>query len=122
MTLCQLQEAHTFWDGGASILDRTHQTTGNTFEIQDRELDELDPWSGILSAAMLATRATSHSTLDATLSQMLFGQDDMLNTPFKTDWALIRQHEQKSILHNNNKKRISPGASMCTALLAITSH
>jgi hypothetical protein len=58
------------------ILERTPQTMGNiihTFEIEDRKLDESDPWSGILSAAIFAARATAHSTLNATPSQLVCG-------------------------------------------------
>jgi hypothetical protein len=35
-----------------SILERTQQSAGSmihTFEVQDREVDKKDPWSGILA-------------------------------------------------------------------------
>ena len=40
-----------------SIVERVHQTIGNmirTFSVQDMELDEDDPWAGILSAVGFA--------------------------------------------------------------------
>ena len=47
-----------------AILERIHQVIGNmikTFKIYDREdLEEQDPWSGILSAIMFGVRATYH--------------------------------------------------------------
>ena len=53
-----------------SILERIHQVIGNmikTFQIYDREdLEEQDPWSGILAAIMFGVRATYHTTLEAT--------------------------------------------------------
>ncbi len=46
------------------ILERIHATIGNiirTYQVLDTELDEEDPWSGILAAAMYATRVnTTH--------------------------------------------------------------
>jgi hypothetical protein len=52
-----------------SILERIHQTIGNmvrTFQVGQADLDEDDPWSGILAAVMFATRATYHTTAQAT--------------------------------------------------------
>ena len=59
-----------------SVLERIHQVIGNmikTFRIYDREdLDEQDPWSGILAAIMFGVRATYHTTLEATPMQLTF--------------------------------------------------
>ena len=46
-----------------------------TFEVQELDLDEKDPWSdtSILSAVMFAIRATYHTTLKATPMQLAFG-------------------------------------------------
>ena len=44
-----------------SILERIHQTIGNmicSFQVGTLEIDEQDPWSGILAATMFVTRAT----------------------------------------------------------------
>eukprot|EP00957_Ditylum_brightwellii_P142406 10849792-Ditylum_brightwellii.AAC.1 len=43
------------------VVERIDQTIGNmlrTFQVNSTELDEDDPWSGILGAVMFATRAT----------------------------------------------------------------
>eukprot|EP00957_Ditylum_brightwellii_P086235 6562120-Ditylum_brightwellii.AAC.1 len=52
----------TAWNPQANgIVKRNHQTIGNmlrTFQVNSTELDEDDPWSGILGAVMFATRAT----------------------------------------------------------------
>ena len=45
-----------------------------------------------------------HITLQATLSQLVFGQDALLNIPFKADWALIRERKQKLINVNNQRE------------------
>ncbi len=65
-----------------AIVKRVHQTVGNilhTFKLQDSEVDEADPWSGILSATMFAIRATVHTTLNLTPMQAVFGRDAILN-------------------------------------------
>ena len=94
------------------ILERIHQTIANiirTFEVQDMEIDENDPWSGILSATMFAIRATIHKTLQATPAQLVFGRDAILNTKFEANWQMIKQRKQQIIHKNNlreNNKRI----------------
>ena len=62
-----------------SVLERIHQTIGNiirTFELYDNnDLDEEDPFAGVLSATMFAMRATYHTTTQATPTQLVFGRD-----------------------------------------------
>ena len=95
-----------------AIVERVHQTIGNmirTFFVDDVDLDEKDPYTGILSAVAFATRATIHTTLNATPSQLVFGRDAMLNMEFHADWATIRKRKQERIDKNNvreNAKRI----------------
>ena len=95
-----------------SIIERIHQTIGNilrTFRVQKNELDEEDPWGGILSATMFATRATVHTTLQKTPMQLVFGRDAILNISHDACWKIIRDKKQKQIIKNNareNKSRI----------------
>ena len=95
-----------------SILERIHQVIGNmikTFKIYDREdLIEQDPWSGILAAIMFGVRATYHTTLEATPSQLVFGRDAILPIQHQANWKYIQDKKQKLIDMNNkreNKKR-----------------
>jgi hypothetical protein len=58
---------------------------------------------------MFALRATYHTTLKATPSQLVFGRDAIINAKFEADWNLIKSNKQKLINLNNsneNKKRI----------------
>ena len=95
-----------------AIIERVHQTIGNmirTFETHEITLDKNDPWGGILSAVMFATRATYHTTLKATPMQLVFGRDAFLNTKFEADWNVIKNNKQQMIHKNNqreNSKRI----------------
>ena len=93
-----------------AIVERVHQTLGNmirTFQIQN--MDEDDPWSGILSAVAFAIRATVHTTTHATPMQLVFGRDAVLNIQFHANWKLIKDRKQQLIKQNNkreNSKRI----------------
>ena len=90
-----------------SILERVHQTIGNmirTFRAQEAELDEDDPWSGILSATMFAIRSTVHTTNMATPTQLVFGRDSMLNVIHEANWRYIKERKQKFININNKKE------------------
>ena len=88
-----------------AVLEQIHQTIGNiirTFDLD--EVDEEDPWSGVLAATMFAVRATYHTTLQATPSQCVFGRDAILNIPFSVNWEKIKEQKQNKIKNNNKKE------------------
>jgi hypothetical protein len=93
-----------------SIIERVHQTIGNiirTFEMNKKtDIDEEDPWSGVLTATMFAIRATYHTTNQATPAQLVFGRDAILNTTFEANWQYIRERKQKIINENNKKENL----------------
>ena len=70
-----------------AIIERIHQTIGNiilTFDVSN--IVNNDPWLGILAATMYAVRATYHTTLQAYLMQLVFGQYAILNIKHVADW------------------------------------
>jgi transposase InsO family protein len=72
------------------ILERVHKTIGNVIRTISKEnLDEENPWGGILAATMFAVRATYHTTMQATPTQPVLGRDSILNTKFEANWAFI---------------------------------
>ena len=93
-----------------AIIERVHQTIGQmirTMEVQNTD-NIVDPFSGILSAVCFAVRATVHTTLQATPSQLVFGRDHILNIKYEANWKHIRDQKQKVINKNNereNRKR-----------------
>ena len=91
-----------------SIIERIHQMIGNmirTFRMHDYEIDETDPWSGILAATMFATCAKLHTTLQATPSQLVvFGCDVILIVKYEADWKFIRDRKQQLIDQNDKKE------------------
>jgi hypothetical protein len=61
-----------------AILERVHQTIKNIFRTFSKEnLDEKNPWGGILATTMFAVRATYHTTMQATPTQLVFGRDSL---------------------------------------------
>ena len=92
------------------IIERVHKTIGNmirTFNLDNLEVT--NPFCGILAATMFAIRATHHTTLQASPSQLVFGRDAIHNIGFEANWKLIRDRKQ-AIIHKNwkiqNAKRI----------------
>ena len=63
-------------------------------EIQDTE-NITDPFKGILSAVCFAVRATVHTTLQASPSQLVFGRDHVLNIKYQANWKQIKDRKQK---------------------------
>ena len=93
-----------------AILERVHQTIGNiirTFQFED--LDEDDPWSGIISAAAFSIRATVSTTTGHSPMQMVYGRDAILNIKHTVNWTNVKKRKQEMIHKNNereNSKRI----------------
>ena len=81
-----------------AIIERIHQTIGNIIRIfYVSNIDNKDPWSGILAATMFAVRATYQKTLQASPMQLVFGRDAILNIKHVADWEHIRQRKQLRI-------------------------
>jgi transposase InsO family protein len=90
-----------------AIIERIHKTLGNmlrTFELNEIEVPEDQPWNGILAAIMYAIRATYHTTLKATPTQLVFGRDAILNMKFEANWQNIKENKQRIIDRNNKKE------------------
>ena len=70
-----------------ATIEQIHQTIGNiihTFDVSN--IVNNDPWSGNLVATMFSVRATYHKTQQASLMQLVFGQDATLNIKHVADW------------------------------------
>ena len=71
------------------------------FDLQNNNLDEDEPWSGILPATDFAVQIIYYTTLQATPGQLFFGRDMMINTPFMVEWVYISLRKQIIIDINN---------------------
>ena len=93
---------------GNSPIERIHQVIHDlikTTELDKRIFDYIDPWGKVLSSVAWAIQASYHSTLQATLAQIVFGRDmkKVIN------WQLITKNKCKQIACNNaceNTERI----------------
>lgn len=92
------------------IIERVHQVLGNAlrnFEIENRELDDQNPWDEFLSAAAFAIRSTHHTTLGASPAQLVFQRDMFLPVKYVADWAQIRLNRQREINKSNTRENSS---------------
>ena len=90
-----------------AIIKRINQTIGNiirTFDVSN--IVNNDPWSGILAATMFSIRTTYQTTLQASLMQLVFGRDSILNIKHVANWEHIRQRKKMLINHNNKRKNM----------------
>ena len=104
------------------IVERVHQVLGDmirTFELEEQDLNERDPFKEMLTLVGYAIRSTYHTTLEASPAQLVFGRDMIFPMKINVDWAVIQQKRQKEIDRNNareNKSRIDhtykPGDSV----------
>jgi hypothetical protein len=77
--------------------------------MQNKTLNEEDPFSSFLAATAWAIRSTYHTTSHATPTQLVFGRDMILNIKFKADWAIInvqKQSRTEKDARNKNAKHI----------------
>ncbi len=72
--------------------------------MQPQLSEEENPLEGILAAVAFGTRATFHTTLEATPAQLVFGRDAILNIRHEADWNYIKTRKQKLINYNNAKE------------------
>ena len=74
-----------------AIVERVHQTIGQmlrSFQVQNIE-NIVNPFKGILSVICFAVRATLHTTLKATSTQLVFGRDCIFNIKYEANWKHI---------------------------------
>ena len=86
-------------------MERVHQTIGNiihTFIIQEMDLDDENPWEGILSSTMFPIRSLVHTTTQHTPLQLVFGRDAILDINQEANWQLIKQCNQALINKGNH--------------------
>ena len=89
------------------IIERVHSVLNDmlrTFELEEMELNEKDPWSEFLSSCAFAIRSTYHTTLEATPAQVVFGRDMLLPITWKADWEKLHTKRLDMIRENNARE------------------
>ncbi len=67
---------------------------------------ESDPWEAVLAATMFAVQTTVHTMLQASPTQLVFGQDAILYIPFKANWQQIRRCKQALIKKDDKRENV----------------
>ena len=91
-----------------SMIERCHKTLHNMIrsaQIKDkRELDSFFGFKGVLAACWKVMNSAVHTTACAMPTQLVFGQDAMLNASFQADWQFIKEWKQRLIIQNNKRE------------------
>ena len=78
-----------------AMVEQVHQTVHNMVRslklTGKQDLDNTFGWLGILSTVRQAVIGTVHTTNKATPTQLVFGQDAILNIQFQADWQYLKQ-------------------------------
>ena len=95
---------------GNSIIERVHQVMGNmlrAFEVEERDLDPINPWDEFLQACAYGIRSTYHTTLQASPGQLVFGRDMIHDVRFQANWDRIKNNKQKIIEKSNKRENLN---------------
>jgi hypothetical protein len=95
---------------GNSVAERIHQVMGNVlraFELEERELDPDDPWNEFLQACVFGIRSTFHTTLQASLGQLVFGRYMIHDIRFQANWDRIKNNKQKITANSNKRENLN---------------
>ena len=79
------------------------------YDLRNHEFDTIDSCGPILKNIAYAIRSTYHTTIVASLGQLVFGRDMLFNMPFTADWTKIEKNKQKVTNKSNiteNDKRV----------------
>ena len=58
------------------------------------DLDDKNPWDGILASTMFSLRTTVHTATQHTPAQLVFNRESILYVPIEANWKLIKQRKQ----------------------------
>ena len=79
-----------------------------TFNLDELDLDPIDPWGEMMANIAWAVRSTYHTVLQASPGQTVFGRDMLFNLEHIPDWKSIQARKQaminKSTFQENCKR------------------
>ena len=76
-----------------------------SYDLDNQDLDKLDPFGEYLHGIAWAIRCTYHTTLEATPGQLVYGRDMVMDIPFMADWPKIVNRKQQLIDKSNSKEK-----------------
>ena len=63
-------------------------------EVYDQELDQAEPFKGVILATCFAIRSIVHTITQYTPMNLVFGDNAILNIAHKANWKLIKDKKQ----------------------------
>ncbi|KAL7541071.1 hypothetical protein ACHAWF_006846 [Thalassiosira exigua] len=91
----------------ANCVEIIHQTLGNmirTFELEDMDIEEKDPFTQILSNCAWAIRSTIHAVMEATPAQLVFGRDMLFNIAYTIPWKEVAAKRSRAAKLGNKRE------------------
>ena len=83
------------------------------FQVQDMVFNDENSWDDILASTMFVLDATVHTRKQYTTTQLVFGQDSIVNTHHKASWQLINKCKQDFINKGNQQENRGQKEHMC---------
>ena len=68
-----------------------------TYNLQEKYVDDADPWMGILAAPQFSVQSMYHWNKQKIPGQLVFGRDMILPTNHISNWRYIRQPKREQI-------------------------
>ena len=91
-----------YWNGFARFQDNLVQN----FNIKQPNVDEDDPWIGILSATEFVNILTTNRLKGYNLGNLLFGRDMILRIKHKVYWDLFARKIRQRLLKIISSKKV----------------
>jgi hypothetical protein len=78
-----------------------------SFELEERELDQDDPWNVFVHACAFCIRSTFHTSLQASPGKLVCGRDMIHDVGFQANWDRIKNNKQKIIPSSNKRENLN---------------
>ena len=75
------------------------------YNIENRILNNKEPFIDILCAYAWAIHSTVHTTLKASPAQVVFGRDMLFILSFKVHWKDLLDNRKRVLLQNNEREK-----------------
>jgi hypothetical protein len=95
---------------GNPIIERVHKVINEmlrSFDLEKQNLEEDNPFDYFLQSTAWAIRRTYHTTIQASLCQLVFRRYMIHNIAFKENWNTIQKRKQDLIHKSNDKGKMS---------------